>query len=264
MAYSTLLFEQDAAIATIRMNRPAELNPINLETAAELSHAMASCAHDGRIRVVVLTGSGRAFCAGGDVGYMRSLLDDPNRSVKLVELIQGLHHCVKIMRTMPKPIIAAVNGVAAGAGCNLALACDYRLAVETARFNQAFVRLGLCPDTGGSYFLPRMLGMARATELLMTGDFLDAREALALGLLNQVVSPADFDAATRKAAERFAGAPTAAVGGIKNLINRSLGISLEEQLDAECAVQGELAKSADFEEGLRAFFEKRPPVFKGA
>ncbi len=261
--YSSLLFEQTGAIATIRLNRPDAFNALTIELGQEMSEALVRCRDDESVRVVVLTGVGRAFCAGGDVKFMSSLLDgDPEAG--LTALIKAIHESVKIIRSIPKPVIAAINGVAAGAGFNLALACDYRLAVDSARFNQAFVRLGLSPDSGGTFFLPRLIGMARATELIMTGDFLTAPEALALGLLNEIVDAAELDAATSKAAERFAQAPTAALGCMKHLINHSLGISVEDQLNAELETQLNLVRNTeDFREGLTAFVEKRTALFQG-
>jgi 2-(1,2-epoxy-1,2-dihydrophenyl)acetyl-CoA isomerase len=262
MELKTIQLTVAEAIATITLNRPDVLNALDLTMGLELRDVIHDLNDRGEVRAVLLTGAGRAFCAGGDIKQMiehqgkrpEEFFDEPLRCI---------HEAVLAIRQIPKPVIAAVNGYASGAGFNLALACDYRIAAASARFNQAFVRVGLVPDCGGTFTLPRLVGWAKAAELLMTGEMIEAEEALRLGLVNRVVPDERLWPEAQQIAARFAAGPTKAIGHIKALLNLSATATFEEQLDHERQAQVEAGQTADFLEGIRAFIEKRPPQFEG-
>ena len=249
-----------ASVATITLNRPEKLNAFTGTMREDLLDALRACEEDAGVRVVVITGAGRAFCAGGDVEYMSGLQksDDVDSFRKLLDAGRDV---ILQIATMPKPVIAAVNGVAAGAGCNLALACDYRIAAEQAKLSESFVRIGLHPDWGGTWLLPRLVGRSRALEILMSGRTVDAAEALAIGMIDRVV--ADLAAETEKLARTLAAAPPLALAGIKRAVLAAESNDLRAQLDLEAEHQLTCFQSRDGAEGLAAFFEKRTPVFQG-
>lgn len=262
MSYKNLLFSCEGTIAKIVLNRPEAMNALNGDLVQELTDLLDRVSQDETIRAVILTGSGRAFCSGGDVKQMASLLGSAVAKDIAVS-IDVFHKLVLKMRGMPKPIIAAINGTAAGAGFNLALACDVRIAAESARFSQAFIRIGLVPDFGGTFFLPRIVGWAKAMELMMTAELIDAEQAKQLGILNLVVKDAELPDSAGFFASQAAELPTAVVGRLKRLLDSSYGASLQEQLDLEAQLQVESATGADFAEGVKAFVEKRAPKFTG-
>ncbi|MEO8378531.1 MAG: enoyl-CoA hydratase [Acidobacteriota bacterium] len=252
--------QTDGAVATITLNRPEKLNAFTGTMRQDLLAALRASEEDPDVRVVVITGAGRAFCAGGDVEAMSALQKSGDTDAFRRLLDAGRDVILQIAR-MSRPVIAAVNGIAAGAGCNLALACDYRLATEQAKFSESFVRIGLHPDWGGTWLLPRLIGRGRALELLLSGRMVDAQEALAIGMIDRLAE--DLPAETLELARTFAAAPPLAAAGIKRALNVSERNELREQLDLETEHQLACFSSSDGAEGIAAFFEKRKPVFKG-
>jgi len=248
------------AVATITLNRPEKLNAFTGTMREDLLEALRGCERDESVRVVILTGAGRAFCAGGDVEYMAGL-QKSNDVTAFRSLLDAGRDVILQIAAMPKPVIAAVNGVAAGAGCNLALACDYRIASETAKLSESFVKIGLHPDWGGTWLLPRLVGRSRAAEILMTGRMVDAAEAVAIGMIDRVAM--DLTAETGRLAATLAAAPPVAIAGIK----RALGVSdrndLRAQIELESEHQLRCFQSNDAAEGMAAFFEKRAATFSG-
>jgi len=247
------------AVATITLDRPESLNALTIPMKVALREALGSIAEDRSVRAVVLTGSGRAFCAGQDLGE-REAPDAPPLDVELRERYNPI---IRAIRSMGQPVIAAVNGVAAGAGASIAFACDLRIASTEARFVLAFGRIGLVPDSGATWLLPRLVGAARAAEIALLGDAIGADDALRFGLVNRVV-PADALATESRAmAERLAAGAPLATALTKQALDRSWGIGLDEALDGEAKVQGIAGATRDHAEGLAAFREKRPPRFTG-
>lgn len=249
-------------IATLVMNRPDRLNALNNELALAVNEALGRIAGDDNVRVVVITGAGRAFCAGGDLGALGKG-QQTGATHELEPLLRAGMQMVLKMRTMPQPVIAAVNGAAAGAGMNIALAADIRVAAEEATFGQNFAKVGLFPDYGGTYFLPQLVGPAKAAELFYTGDMIDAKTALALGLVNQVVPGAQLEAAVKTLAQRIAQGPSLPIRAVKKALFASEEKELARALDNEVREQIRCYLSDDCNEGIRAFFEKRPPKFHG-
>jgi len=257
-----LLEAKYEGIATLVMNRPDRLNALNNELASALNDALGRIAEDDSVRVVVITGAGRAFCAGGDlaaIGKGRAA-----REMQSLEpLLRAGMESVLRMRTIRQPVIAAVNGAAAGAGMNIALAADIRIAAEEASFGQNFSKVGLFPDFGGTYFLPQLVGPAKAAELFYTGDMIDAKAALSLGIVNHVVPGAQFEAAVQSLAQKIALGPSLAIQAVKKTILAAEKNKLSEALEHEVQEQIRCYHSEDCSEGIRAFFEKRPPKFQG-
>jgi 2-(1,2-epoxy-1,2-dihydrophenyl)acetyl-CoA isomerase len=263
MMYQTIEYTFEESVATIRLNRPDALNALSLQLAKDLLHAVQRTADDGA-RAVILTGSGRAFCSGGDLREMRAM-GESQGSIQafLDEPLKALHDVIRLIRETPIPFIAAVNGVCAGAGTNFALACDIVFATEEATFNEAFVRIGLSPDCGGSFFLPRAVGEKLAAELLMTGSTITAPRALEIGMINRVVPADDLMRSAREFAGQLAAGPTAVIGRVKRMLDVSFSNNLADQLTLEADCQIESGRSPDFQEGVTAFFEKRSPRFLG-
>lgn len=257
--YKFLKFEVAGDVATITLNRPDVYNALNDEITFELQDAFKTVAKDEQLRVVVLTGDGKAFCSGQD---LKAAQGEQKRS-----FLQSLHKrynpIIRAMRSLPKPIICRLNGVAAGAGCSLALACDIIVASEEATLIEVFINIGLVPDSGSSYFLPRLTGMAKAFEMCSMGSRIKAEEALTLGLVNKVVPAGKLDEATKEYTDYFAKAPTKAIGLIKKMLTRSATSSLDEMLDYEAYCQEIAGSSLDYQEGVKAFLEKRKPNFSG-
>jgi len=261
-ANPVVLETRDHRIATLVMNRPDRLNSLNNELASALNEAFTRLAQDESIRVVVLTGSGRAFCAGGDLTHIRRGRDSGDLK-QLEPLLRSGMQMVLKMRTMPQPVIAAVNGAAAGAGMNIALAADIRIAAEEATFGQNFAKVGLFPDYGGTYFLPQLVGPSKAAEMFYTGEMIDAQTALRLGLVSRVVPASQLEAEVGTLAEKIAQGPKIAVSAVKRTLFGSERQALEAALENEVQQQLKCFPSEDCAEGLRAFFEKRPPKFEG-
>jgi 2-(1,2-epoxy-1,2-dihydrophenyl)acetyl-CoA isomerase len=263
MAYNTIQFELRGKVGVITLNRPDSLNAITVMMAHELKEVLHKAPTEGA-RAMILTGAGRAFCAGGDLREMQKIAERDGRVEAFFdEPLRLLNECVLMIRRMPLPVIAAVNGVASGGGCNLALVCDLIMAGESARFNQAFIKVGLSPDCGGTYILPRVIGWRRATELMMTGDVIGASRALEMGMINAVVPDNELMPQALNLAEKLAQAPTAAIARIKELLEASATNECEAQLEAERKAQILSGQTKDFQEGVAAFIEKRPPKFIG-
>ena len=263
MNLETVRYELNETVATVAMNRPDALNALSLQLTKDLDAAFRQAIED-KARAIVLTGSGRAFCSGGDLREMQSMWQREGRiEAFLEEPLKALHDVILLIRETPIPFVAAVNGVCAGAGTNFALACDIVFAAENASFNEAFVRIGLSPDCGGSFFLPRAVGEKLAAEIFMTGETISAEKAFAIGMINRVVPADNLMSEATAMAERLALAPTGSIGRIKRMLNSSFSNDLSHQLELEHESQIESGKSADFKEGVTAFFEKRQPRFTG-
>lgn len=250
------------AVTTLVLNRADRLNALNNELASALNEALGRVAQDESVRVAVLTGAGRAFCAGGDLGVIGKARQEGKAADLEPILRAGLQAVLKI-RTMPQPVIAAVNGAAAGAGMNIALAADMRVAAEEASFGENFAKIGLFPDYGGTYFLPQLVGPSIAAEMLYTGDMMDARRALQVGLVSRVVPAAQLEAETQGLAQKIAQGPPLAVRALKKMLFADQKEALERGLEAEVEQQMKCFHSEDCAEGIRAFFEKRAPNFQG-
>jgi 2-(1,2-epoxy-1,2-dihydrophenyl)acetyl-CoA isomerase len=261
-ASQVVIEERNGAVATIRMNRPDKLNALNFEMGRGLVHALLRASQDTSVRAVVLTGAGRAFCAGGDLELLRDLRQR-NASHELEALlVAGKELCLAIV-AMTKPVIAAVNGPAAGGGMNMALAADMRIASDQARFAESFSKIGLYPDFGGTYFLPRIVGPALAAELFYTAEILTAEDALRLGIVNRVFPADKFEAEKQKIVDDLAAAAPVALRDVKRTVMAEDRKALEAKLDEEIRLQIHCFQSEDCLEGLNAFFEKRKPNFKG-
>src|SRR5712675_1420141 len=261
MSYETILFSVDAGIARLTLNRPDKLNSFNVVMHTELRHALDRLPAAGS-RVLVLTGTGRGFCAGQDLGDRA--VAPGNQAIDLGESIDKYYKpLVLALHTLPMPVIAAVNGVAAGAGANIALACDLVIAARSASFVQAFSKLGLVPDSGGTWTLPRLIGTARALGLTLLGDKLSAEQAAAWGLIWRCVEDGELAAVVEALARQLAAAPTRALARTRQAIYEGLSRTLPQQLDVERDYQGELGHSMDYAEGVAAFAEKRTPRFTG-
>ncbi len=259
MDYETILYNLDEGVLTITLNRPDVLNAFNRKMTDELQDAFKKAGRDSDVRCIVLTGAGRAFSSGEDL-KARSVNGESDFGSTLRQRYNPL---VSRMRNIEKPVLGSINGVAAGAGCSIALACDLRIASDKARFMEVFVRVGLVPDSGSSFFLPRLVGLGKALEMAFLGDEVGAEEALRLGLVNRLVPPEELESATRDLALRLAKGPTKAIGLAKRAMNHALHMDLEQILDYEVYAQETAGASADHQEGLTAFAEKRPPNFTG-
>lgn len=251
-----LLIERNGGIVTLRLNRPERLNALNLELARSLAKALAHVAHDDSVHALVITGAGRGFCAGGDLDLLRNARAHKGGH-ELEDLLHaGSEICVSIA-TMPKPILAAVNGPAASAGMNIALACDMRIASDQASFGETFAKLGLFPDFGGTFFLPRLVGPAHAAELFLTGDMISAAEAMRIGIVNRVVPADKFEEETRSLAEQLAEAPPMVVRPLKRILTFGNRKALEDALEEETRQQIHCFHSEQAAERFQKFFDER-------
>lgn len=262
MSYQCVLFERREGIARLTLNRPERLNSFNLQMHEEVRRALQEIEQDSSCRVLVLSGAGRGFCAGQDLSDRA--VAPGGQAVDLGESIELRYKpLVLALRALPMPVIGAVNGVAAGAGANLALSCDLVIAARSASFIQSFSKIGLVPDTGGTWFLPRLIGQARAIGLAMLADKLSAEQAAQWGLIWRCVDDAEFARAVEELAQQLAAAPTRGLARIKQAMYSSGAHTLEQQLDIERDFQRELGRSSDYAEGVAAFLEKRAPRFTG-
>lgn len=259
MSFNSILYEKTGNTARITLNRPDVFNAFNDEQSFELQDALKDARRDENVRVVVLTGAGKAFCSGQD---LKAIADSKNRSLS-DSLYKRYNPIIKSMREIPKPIICRLNGVAAGAGASLALACDFIIASENASLIEVFVNVGLVPDSGSSYFLPRSVSPARAFELATMASKVTAQEALEWGMINRVVTLTELDEEVNKVAEYYAAAPTLAIGMIKKMLNKATYSDLDTMLQYEAWCQEIAGRSSDYKEGVAAFNEKRKPEFKG-
>jgi 2-(1,2-epoxy-1,2-dihydrophenyl)acetyl-CoA isomerase len=262
MSYEFVRLGVTDGVALLTLHRPEVLNSFHRPMAAELQQALGAIAADDAVRAAILTGAGRAFCAGQDLAAVLPQAGEPQPD--LGDVVRECYNpIVRALRALEKPVVAAVNGVAAGAGANLALACDFVVAAEPASFIQSFCHVGLIPDSGGTWMLPRLVGLARATQLAMLGEKLPARQALEWGMIHAVVPAEELPGAAHALAARLAAMPTRGLGLIKRGFNHGLGASLDAQLELEEALQREAGRTADYAEGVRAFVEKRKPAFTG-
>jgi enoyl-CoA hydratase/carnithine racemase len=261
MADSELLYEVKDRIATITLNRPDKMNAFTGPMIERWAASLHEAQHDLNVNVVIVTGAGKAFCSGGDVGRMGAgaptPLDNKNG------LWEHIHRVPKTLEAMDKPVIAMINGVTVGAGMGMSLMCDMRIASDAARFSTGYVRVGLVPGDGDTYFLPRLIGTARALELLWTADFIEASKALELGIVNRVVPHDKLAEETYAFARRVADGPQVPVRMIKRLVYQSMRLDLRTHLDLVSSHMAVVRETEDHKEGVQAFKEKRPPKFKG-
>ncbi len=262
--YSTILYTKEALVATVTLNRPERLNTFTPEMNREVVDAFKTAERDADVRCIILTGAGKAFCAGEDLTNLKTIYDS-DQTPSLGEELRARHNPMILkIYSSSKPVIGAINGAAAGAGLSLALACDLRISSEKASFHEAFVKVGLAPDSGFSYLLPRLIGMAKAKEFAYFGEGIDAKEAERLGIVNKVVPAEDLLRVTHEWASKLSHGATAAIGLTKRAFNRSFVTELPEALEYEAYLQEMASRTSDHKEGVKAFYEKRQPTFKGA
>jgi len=259
MNYETILFTVEKGVATLMLNRPDVFNAFNEQLSSDVADALKLVAKDKSIRVLVITGAGKAFCSGQD---LKSIAGAENRSLS-ESLYKRYNPMIRAIRNLPIPVLCKLNGVAAGAGCSLALACDMIIASENASLIEVFVNVGLVLDSGSSYFLPRLVGSARAFELSTLGSKITANQALSWGMVNRVVKPEELDTEVNNLAQYYAAAPTKAIGLMKKMLNKSFNSTLDDMLEYEAYCQEIAGRSKDYKEGVAAFNQKRKPVFNG-
>jgi 2-(1,2-epoxy-1,2-dihydrophenyl)acetyl-CoA isomerase len=252
-------FSLEAGVATITLNRPDVFNSFNRAMALSLQERLRHCQQNDEVRAVLLTGEGKAFCAGQDLGEATS----PDSMAISEIVVQHYNPIIVLLRELDKPVVAAINGVAAGAGANIALSCDIVVAKESAAFIQAFSKIGLIPDSAGTFFLPRLVGLQRASALMMTGDKVSAREALEMGMIYKTFPDEEFDDEVTNLLQKLAQMPTKGLAYTKQLLNTTFSFDLKGQLENEASFQHKAGLTSDFKEGVQAFIGKRKPVFKG-
>jgi 2-(1,2-epoxy-1,2-dihydrophenyl)acetyl-CoA isomerase len=260
MSYNTLIYDLQTGVCTITLNRPEVYNAVNGQLADELVAALKTAEADTNVRVIVLTGgNGKAFCTGHDLKDPENLKGHPSSHA----IYRNYFPLIPLIRQMAKPVICRLNGIAAGAGCSLALACDMIIANEEAELSQIFINIGLVPDAGSAYFLPRLTSRTRAFELMSKGLRVKAKEAVALGIVNKAVPMSELDEAVKAETDYFANAPTKSIGMIKKLLNQSYHADLLQMMELEATYQDHAGKTQDHQEGIMAFIQKRKPQFKG-
>lgn len=253
LTFKKIIVENEDGVAKITLNRPEVLNALDTEIVNELKTAIKNVGEDESVRAVVITGTGRGFCSGADLGA----------SGDVVTGLSEVHTIIKGITNMEKPVVALINGAAAGAGLDLAMACDIRIASEKAKLSEIFVKRGLLPDCGGTYFLPRLVGLSKAKELIFTGEIIDAKEAERIGLVNKVVSAEELESTGMEMARKLAKGPTLAIGKAKIAINRAVATNLDSALKDAFNAMSFILGTEDALEGVMAFVEKREPKFKG-
>ncbi len=263
MEFEKIIFQVAGNIATIRLNRPKYFNALDFQLGSEMVKALEICHDDDDIRVVILTGEGKSFCSGGDLRLFREQLDSSNPSDVVRQLVRAFNAIIYGVRSLPKPVIASINGALGGGGFTLAAACDIRIAAASAIFRQAYTTVSLVPDGAWTLIVPMLIGLGKATELVMMDPILSAAQAKEIGLVNQVVDDAELQNVTREMAEKLAKGPTKAFGIAKDNLNNAVFSLLERQLELERSGMVKAAKTHDYKEGLRAFFEKREARFSG-
>jgi len=261
MDYETIIFKKEAGVGTIILDRPDQLNSLNRAMVQELKDIIERIKTDKEVKVLVITGQGKGFCSGGDIGLLEELTSISPAQSRL--FFREIHRIYLSLREMDQPVIAAVNGHAVGAGCDFALACDIRIASDRAKMGAIYTSLGYVPDVGATYFFPRLVGIAKACELIFTGDIIDAREAERIGLINKAVPHDQFEKEVKKLALRLAKGSGLAIAMAKNAIYRGLNLDLATELDYEGYLASVSLHTEDLREGLDAFFQKREPNFKG-
>ncbi|MEI6737732.1 MAG: enoyl-CoA hydratase [Pseudomonadota bacterium] len=260
---TTILLTENNGLATLTFNRPEIYNAMSEELMVAFRDTTASLVNRTDIRVLILKGAGKAFLAGGDVGVFHARKDDPGLATAIKPMGDTLHDGIMAIRNMPFPVIAQIQGACAGAGVSVALACDFAIASDKATFNTAYTKIGLSPDGGSTWFLPRMIGIKKTTELIMLADTIDAPAALQLGLVNRVVTADLLEAEVAAMATRLAAGATCAFANAKKLLNQTFETSMRQHMDNEIALFAECVKTQDFKEGVTAFVEKRKPIFSG-
>ena len=263
MGYEDIIFRKENRVATIVLNRPDSLNALGGSMREDIIDAIQDVKGDKNIGALVITGAGRAFCAGGNIKEMEKM----SVEIPLVErraFVRSVsHRIITEIRNLEKPVIASINGHAIGAGCNIALACDMRIASDNAKLGVSFINMGLVSDYGGLYFLPKLVGTAKALELYFTGDVIDAKEAERIGMVNKAVPPEELEKATYDLAGKIAKKAPIALGMIKEILYKGLNMDMASELDLEANAQSICLKTEDHREGVRAFLEKREPLFRG-
>jgi 2-(1,2-epoxy-1,2-dihydrophenyl)acetyl-CoA isomerase len=260
MEYQSIIYKKEDGVATVILNRPRALNALNEEMINEVLEAIKKCAADDEVKVLLLTGAGRAFCFGADPEEFHKAMEQPDRNSTEI-LLAKAQEIIRHLTQMAKPTIAALNGFATGLGLDLALACDLRIAAERAKLGEAFVSMGLVPDGGGTFFLPRLVGLAKAFEMVFFGDPITSADAERLGLLNRVVPNQDLEETSQGLAKRLAQGPSSAIRLAKRLLRENLSGDLDKALQREAESQKICLKSAEHQEAIQAFLEKRPPRF---
>ena len=260
--YETILMSQEEGITTITLNRPKFFNAMSPQLMADLVEAIEIVSKDEGTKVILITGSGKAFCAGGDVSEDVAEVGGKT-PFEYRSYVGSFSSVVKNIYWMEKPVIAAINGVAVGGGCDLAMACDIRIASDKARFGYGYIRMGIISELGGNYFLPRLIGLGRAKLFAFTGELIDANRAQELGLIDQVVQDSEFDARTKELAQKLVKGPSKAIGMIKLAMNRGMNMDLETSLEYSQNLAFFTFSTEDHKEGFQAFLEKRAPVYKG-
>ncbi len=262
MDYHSIIYKKEQAVATIILNRPRALNALNAEMIDELLHAVGQAGEDPEVKVLLLTGAGRAFCFGADISEFRQAHEQPGQDLAWNMLLK-FQKIIRLLTGMPKPTIAALNGFATGLGLDLAMACDLRMAAERAKLGEAFVSMGLMPDGGGTFLLPRLVGLAKAAEMIFTGEAIEPSEAERIGLINRVVPTQDLIKSAQELADKLARGPSLAIGLAKEAMWRNLSENLDSALNFEVQSQKACLESEDHREAVNAFLEKRDPHFRG-
>jgi len=262
MEYHFIVYKKERGVATLTLNRPRALNALNAEMIDELLDAVRRAAEDKEVKVLLLTGAGRAFCLGADISEFSQAIDQP-AAYSLRDLLAKSQEIIRTLDSMPKPAIAALNGFATGLGLDIALACDLRIAAERAKLGESFVSMGLVPDGGGTFFLPRLVGLARAAEMVFTGDPLTPSEAERIGLINRVLPNQELEKAARQLADKLAKGPSLAIGLAKRGLRKNLWGDLDSALHIEAESQEACLASEDHREAVKAFLKRREPLFQG-